>query len=51
MTEAMTGLGAGKRVAPAGGGESLRALATAARDLKAGRPHLAPGTASLPLLG
>lgn len=37
MTEVMTGLGAGKRVAPAGGGESLRALATVARDLKAGR--------------
>ncbi|MFF4234041.1 UvrD-helicase domain-containing protein [Streptomyces sp. NPDC001820] len=37
MTEVMTYLGAGKRVALAGGGGSLRALATAARDLKEGR--------------
>ncbi|MFF3459670.1 UvrD-helicase domain-containing protein [Streptomyces sp. NPDC002730] len=37
MTEVMTHLAAGRRVALAGGGESLRALATAARDLKEGR--------------
>lgn len=37
MTEVMTYLGAGKRVALVGGGESLRAPATAARDLKEGR--------------
>lgn len=37
MTEVMTYLAAGQRVALAGGGESLRALANAARDLKEGR--------------
>ncbi|MDQ1013287.1 superfamily I DNA/RNA helicase [Streptomyces sp. V4I23] len=37
MTEVMHHLNAGHRVALAGGGESLRALATAARDLKEGR--------------
>ncbi|WP_326655028.1 UvrD-helicase domain-containing protein [Streptomyces sp. NBC_01750] len=37
MTEVMAHLGAGYRVGLAGGGEGLRALATAARDLKEGR--------------
>ncbi|MFC4983396.1 UvrD-helicase domain-containing protein [Streptomyces atroolivaceus] len=37
MTEVMKHLASGQRVALAGGGESLRALATAARDLKEGR--------------
>lgn len=37
MTEVMHHLKAGHRVALAGGGESLRALTTAARDLKEGR--------------
>ncbi|MEC4020340.1 UvrD-helicase domain-containing protein [Streptomyces sp. H27-D2] len=37
MTEVMTHIEAGLRVALAGGGDSLRALATAARDLKDGR--------------
>ncbi|MET7622271.1 UvrD-helicase domain-containing protein [Streptomyces sp. NPDC005408] len=37
MTEVMTRLASKHRVALAGGGDSLRALATAARDLKEGR--------------
>lgn len=37
MNEVMHHLTAGNRVALAGGGESLRALATAARDLEEGR--------------
>jgi UvrD-like helicase family protein len=37
MTEVMAHLAAGYRVGLAGGGESLRSLATAARDLKEGR--------------
>lgn len=37
MTQVMAHLGAGYRVGLAGGGESLRSLATAARDLQEGR--------------
>ncbi|AJC54979.1 DNA helicase [Streptomyces sp. 769] len=37
LTEVLAHLGAGRRVAMAGGGDGLRKLALAARDLKAGR--------------
>lgn len=42
MTEVMNHLDSGRRVALAGGGDSLRALAGAARDLKEGRPSWHP---------
>ena len=51
MTEVMTHLASGQRVALAGGGESLRALANAARDLKDGRPTWHPELLLFPSWG
>ncbi|MGW6739319.1 UvrD-helicase domain-containing protein [Streptomyces sp. NPDC055025] len=51
ITEVMKHLSAGRRVALTGGGESLRALAQAARDLKEGRRTWHPELTLFPTWG
>ncbi|MER8072980.1 UvrD-helicase domain-containing protein [Streptomyces sp. NPDC094034] len=51
MTEVMNHLTTGHRVALTGGGDSLRALATAARDLQQGRPIWHPELILFPTWG